>query len=149
MAIAFLDNKYTKWYFKLIATAQNRDISGYVERHHIIPRSLSGSDDISNIVKLTAREHFICHLLLVKMTVGQHKELMKFAVGKFIQVSKAQERTFTSWEYKKIRETISEVRSGRKHSDETRKKLSEKRKGRAPWNKGLTGIVHSKESNQK
>ena len=35
--------------------------------HHIKPRSLDGTDDKENIVKLTAREHFVCHWLLVKM----------------------------------------------------------------------------------
>ena len=34
---------------------------------------------------------------------------------------------------------------GGKHSEETKKKLSEKRKGKAPWNKGKTGI-YSKET---
>jgi len=41
--------------------------SNYVERHHILPRSLGGSDDESNIVALTAREHFMCHYLLIKI----------------------------------------------------------------------------------
>jgi len=39
----------------------------YTEKHHIIPRSLGGSDDADNLVNLTAREHFICHYLLVKI----------------------------------------------------------------------------------
>ena len=42
-------------------------LHGYYECHHIKPRSLGGADDKNNIVKLTAREHFICHWLLVKM----------------------------------------------------------------------------------
>lgn len=43
------------------------DYGEYVEHHHITPRSLGGTDEDENIVKLTAREHFICHWLLVKM----------------------------------------------------------------------------------
>lgn len=39
----------------------------YGENHHIIPRSEGGSDDASNKVKLTAREHYIAHLLLAKI----------------------------------------------------------------------------------
>lgn len=39
----------------------------YFELHHIIPKSLGGSNLINNLVLLTAREHFICHWLLVKI----------------------------------------------------------------------------------
>lgn len=37
---------------------------GYYEKHHIVPKSHGGSNDTSNLVKLTAREHFIAHWLL-------------------------------------------------------------------------------------
>ena len=39
----------------------------YCERHHIIPRSLGGLNDKINLVNLTAREHYIAHLLLWKI----------------------------------------------------------------------------------
>lgn len=59
-------NKYTRWYNQIIENSkQSRD--GYTETHHILPRSLGGSDDCDNLTKLTAREHFICHWLLTKM----------------------------------------------------------------------------------
>lgn len=38
--------------------------NGYYERHHIIPRSLGGTDDNDNIAFLTVREHYLVHLLL-------------------------------------------------------------------------------------
>lgn len=144
-----IDNKYRKWYNNIICNAKNRTIDGYTERHHIVPRSLGGPNDTSNLVKLTAREHFICHLLLIKFTTGYDKKLMNFALGKFIQNSPLQQRSFNSWEYSKIRESISVARTGHKHSNETKKKMSEKAKGRTPWNKGVTGIIHSEESNKK
>jgi hypothetical protein len=131
-----IDNKYKKWYDSIVNHARNRTIEGYAERHHIVPRSLGGTNDATNLVKLTAREHFICHLLLTKFTTGYDKKLMNFALGKFIQNSPLQQRIFNSWEYSKIRESISEARTGHKHSEETRKKMSEKAKGRTPWNKG-------------
>lgn len=40
---------------------------GYFERHHILPRSLGGSDENDNIVNLTAKEHYIAHRLLVEI----------------------------------------------------------------------------------
>lgn len=77
----FNNSKYTKWYFKIIENAQKRfNLSGYVERHHIIPRSLSGNDDKENLVNLTAKEHFICHLLLTKMTSGLDNRKMWHAL---------------------------------------------------------------------
>lgn len=59
-------NKYTKWY-AAITTAGKSSRDGYTERHHILPKSLGGSDSIENLTNLTAREHFICHWLLTKM----------------------------------------------------------------------------------
>ena len=73
----FLDNKYTKWYRELVSNRQANPLDGYVERHHIIPHSLGGTDDDSNLVAFSAREHYIAHLLLARMTSGplQHKML--------------------------------------------------------------------------
>ena len=39
----------------------------YGEVHHIVPRAEGGSDDASNKVRLSAREHYIAHLLLAKI----------------------------------------------------------------------------------
>lgn len=43
------------------------DPIGYSESHHIVPRSFGGDNSKSNLVNLTAREHFIIHRLLAKM----------------------------------------------------------------------------------
>ena len=107
--VVFLENKYTKWYFNIIRNAN--PTTRYVEKHHIIPRCIGGSNHRENIVSLTAREHFVCHLLLTKMTTGKVKQAMCWAVGKFAQVNKNQQRNFTSWEYQKIRENISFART--------------------------------------
>lgn len=74
----YLNNKYSKWYYSIINKAKLRvDNFGYMEKHHIIPRSLGGSrKNKDNIVSLTPKEHFICHLLLTKMTTGQHQYKM-------------------------------------------------------------------------
>jgi hypothetical protein len=58
---------YKKHYDLLMEKSKNRVIEGYVEKHHIIPRCLGGSDDPENIAKLTPEEHFLAHQLLVKM----------------------------------------------------------------------------------
>lgn len=59
---------YLVTYNKLIQHRRdNLIVDGYCEMHHIVPRSEGGSNDESNLVKLTAREHFIAHLLLAKI----------------------------------------------------------------------------------
>ena len=44
----------------------NKHKTGYFEKHHIIPKCLNGSDDKANLIKLTARQHFIAHYMLTK-----------------------------------------------------------------------------------
>ena len=83
----FLDNKYTRWYNNIISSAIARSPKNdYFEKHHIIPKSLGGSNKVSNIVKLTAREHFVCHLLLTKMLSGKEKAKMVFALSMLVKI---------------------------------------------------------------
>lgn len=58
---------YNIIYNRIIDRARNRNLTGYCERHHIIPKCIGGDNSKSNLVKLTAREHFVCHLLLCKI----------------------------------------------------------------------------------
>lgn len=59
---------YNRIYRELIDNAITREpLIGYVETHHIIPKCVGGTDDKCNLVDLTAREHFIAHLLLTKL----------------------------------------------------------------------------------
>ena len=63
----FLTNKYTTTYNEIIAKARLRRVQcGFTEKHHVIPKSLGGRNGY-NLVKLTVREHFICHWLLIRM----------------------------------------------------------------------------------
>jgi hypothetical protein len=83
------ENKYTKWYVNIISNAISRastkpqaiKILGYSECHHIVPEALfinrvrkgpdgfvkGDSSDLDNLVHLSAREHFIVHVLLPMM----------------------------------------------------------------------------------
>lgn len=81
-AMIFIANKYTRVYFSIIENAKARTLpkTEYREKHHIVPRSLGGNDDPKNLVDLTAREHFVCHKLLIKMTEGIHRGKMAFAL---------------------------------------------------------------------
>ena len=54
---------YLKIYQNIIERARNRKIGGYTEKHHIIPKCIGAVDSYINIVSLTAKEHFLCHIL--------------------------------------------------------------------------------------
>lgn len=77
----YLQNKYTKWYFNIIDNAKSRKTSEglYFEQHHIIPKSIGGSNLPNNLVNLFPKEHFICHLLLTKMVDGINRRKMWYA----------------------------------------------------------------------
>lgn len=51
--------------------AKELRLTGYVERHHIVPRSMGGGDEASNIIALTPEDHFFAHLLLAKAHGGK------------------------------------------------------------------------------
>lgn len=70
---------YKKHYERLITRAKHRNIEGYTEKHHILPRCMDGTNDKGNLVALTAREHFIAHILLVKVYPKEYKLI--FAVN--------------------------------------------------------------------
>jgi len=100
----FLNNKYTKIYFSLIEAARQQTIDGYCERHHIVPKCLGGLDTPENLVKLTARQHFIAHLLLTKMCEGKVKYKLYSAYSKMFCNGKDNQRylpTSRFYEYSK------------------------------------------------
>jgi hypothetical protein len=134
-----MKNKYKKWYDAIIKKAQNRKLDSYSELHHIIPRSLGGSDNADNLVSLTAREHFVCHILLTKFTEGQDRNKMLHAAILMKSTNRYQDRYFNSRLYETVRRDYAIVASerqigelnhfyGKKHSAETRAKMSASKK---------------------
>ena len=151
--MVFSDNRYTRIYNALVENARSRMLEGYTEKHHIVPRALGGTDDPHNIVALTAREHFVVHRLLVRMTHGQARYKMISALWAMCNLrSKFHSRhTPTARQYATAREMWREKMSivlkgtmktddhkakiGAKHrgkvlSEDTRRKISETRKAR-------------------
>lgn len=62
-------SKYTKWYEQLVNKAKNRILpkDTYTEKHHVIPYCMTKDNSLENLVKFTAREHYVAHLLLWRM----------------------------------------------------------------------------------
>lgn len=133
----YLINKYSKWYNSIIENAKSRHLTEGFERHHIIPKSLGGSNLLQNIARLTPREHFVCHMLLTKMTQGENKAKMVNAALRLANDHKG--RCINSRIYALIKRERAKYLSettrgpnnnffGRKHTEETRKKMSESRR---------------------
>jgi hypothetical protein len=61
---------YRRIYNNIVRRGQNRILEGYKEKHHIVPCCMGGTDEATNLVSLTPEEHYICHLLLVKIYPG-------------------------------------------------------------------------------
>lgn len=136
----FIAGKYTNTYFRLIEKAKSRNLTtrkmaveslGYVECHHIIPKSLNGEDAAHNLIFLTPKEHLICHKLLVKMTVGKNRTKMVWGLHKMMSCNKNQNRKiFTSRDYEYVRKLVTSIPKeehhnyGKKRSEQWKKDRS-------------------------
>lgn len=142
----FLDNKYTKWYFSLMNKLQplyeertrlRRKKQAYFENHHIIPKCFGGHHMKENRVQLTYKEHYIAHWLLTKAVSEKYRNAMSRALVSMQSNNKLGERNIPSWMYDKFRNIRRINNSGKlnpnygnKYSEETKRKLSEIRKGK-------------------
>lgn len=126
---------YQKAYDRLIELARSRKLNCYKEIHHIIPVSFGGSDDLNNLVELTAREHFIAHKLLWKIHRCSSSFYAYFCMA-HMENSNQERYKITSREYEYIRKSHAKFSSNRmkqKLSDKTKhhnygKNLSEETK---------------------
>jgi len=97
------NNKYLNWYKKIIINRFNYPIS-IGENHHIVPKSMGGTDDQENIIKLTPREHYICHLCLTKFTEGRDYYKMLCAINCMSMNTIKQNFSYNSKVYEILRE---------------------------------------------
>ena len=130
---------YLKIYNSIIERGKNRVLSGYGENHHIVPKCVGGTNKKWNLVKLTAKEHYICHMLLCEIYPKENK--LKYAFWRMCNVgySKYQERDYrvSGIVYERLKKEmsiiISENRKGKpttfgyKHTTESKLKIKENR----------------------
>jgi len=112
---------YNNHYNKLItrAKSQNRKkgYGVYYEQHHILPECMGGTNNQNNLVLLTSREHFIAHILLIKMHPNQHGLI--YAVNKMCRFNKHQRRSknrMYGWLKEKFSREVSHRQSGNNNS---------------------------------
>lgn len=131
---------YKRIYEQLIEKRRIKTFEGYGEDHHIIPKCLGGDNDKNNIVRFTAREHFIAHALLCKIYPKENKLWFAFncMCNKWGHTDRRNER------YYKISSRIYDWCKG-----QYSKIQSQKMKGTIPWNKGKKGLQVMSESSRK
>lgn len=95
---------YKKIHDSIINKAKERtDLNGYTENHHITPKSMGGHCRKSNMVRLTAREHFLIHWLLKKI----HKNVsMTYAFFAMTKMGNSTQKRYTSHSFKYAREAM-------------------------------------------
>ena len=131
--------EYSKIYDKIIARGKERGydkrkLDGYYEMHHIIPKCLGGGNAKDNLVLLTAKEHFVCHLLLER--IYPNDKGLKLAAYRLIYGNKefreglkVTSKTIENVKHNAI-ETIREYGRQRIHKEEECKIISQKAKQR-------------------
>lgn len=138
-------NKYQTWYKQITERGQLRPRDPKHENHHIIPKSLGGSNKKENITNISVREHFICHWLLTKIhSTGEAHWKMDNALRFMRAENKHQARyhtKITSRVYARLKEEYALLSSekrkgkgngmfGKKQTDEAKRKISEANSGR-------------------
>lgn len=134
-------NKNTEWFLKVynnfIETKLKRGLdksklSGYYEKHHILPKCMGGENKDSNYVLLTYREHIFAHKLLCRIYPDEPGNFISlYAI--LINTNKYHDRDISLSskylsEFKK--DYISKIKDislkqlGKEVSEETRKKIS-------------------------
>lgn len=132
---------YAKLYESLIEARRSKGIpQGYKEVHHIVPRSFGGSDDPTNLVALTAREHFVAHRLLAKMypDTGMVHAVYKMACSnltmkRFTVTSRVYEHLRSAHAHRVSTDEVAKMKKslagkGKKQSDDHIKARTESRK---------------------
>lgn len=144
------NNKYLKWYMSIIDKAlsesrfKNKVV--YYELHHILPKSIfpEFKTDKTYMVFLTAREHYIVHLLLCRLFIHKsHTIKMKNAMIRFIKgniapysrcyslakaaaIQRNKERTISNSQKEKMSKRMSGKNNpfyGKKHTKESIEKI--------------------------
>lgn len=112
---------YKKYYDALCSSRQQlfrvKSKECYYEKHHILPRSLGGLDNTENLVLLTAKEHYIAHLLLYKfhkVTASKGLRKMAFALVSMLGSTGKVKRELSARSYATIREAAIDSRIGHK-----------------------------------
>lgn len=141
---------YQNIYNAIIERAKNRKLDGYLEKHHIIPKCMGGGNNPTNLAELTAREHFLCHMLLCEIYPTEYKlkhALFLMAIGK--QKVKERQYVIGSRVYERLRIEYSKMLTGKKQSQETKDKKSKAMKDHSMFTDEWRGKISQSNKGRK
>ena len=136
--LKFKSDEAREAYNMIIADGSPVKLDTYCEKHHIIPKSLGGTDDEWNLIYLTAGEHLYAHYWLF---VGTGKQSMAEAYfnmadqsrHKYDEIPEITDAMVEAYESAKIRHSENmrgnTYAAGRKWTAESLKNLSDKNSG--------------------
>ena len=120
----------------------------YYENHHIQPKCLGGTNDKENLVLLTAREHYVCHKLLIFIYPEQRGLIL--AIRRFMHSKKLMLYNISSRDYDTIKNLLNKIpqkshyeswidKFGKEEADKRLKNQNDKIR------KSMTGVKYSDE----
>jgi len=107
-------------YLKLIEHFKLQKLEIF-EKHHIIPKCMGGSNDLSNIIRLPPKAHFLAHYFLCKAYPDNRK--LKHAFAMMIVNNPYQSRRFTGAMYEQAKKERSNALKGIPRPDWVKEKL--------------------------
>ena len=126
---------YSKHYESLIAKGKDRGLDIYTELHHVIPKCLGGSNEKSNLVRLTPEEHYVAHQLLARIYPENMKLIFAASAMTFDRQGRRYNNKLYGWIRVKLAKASSENNKGKltwmkgkHHTEKMKMEMSEKRK---------------------
>ena len=136
----FENNAYYEGYKEIISNAKNNPPEKPFEIHHIVPRSMNGSDDPENLVAVSIEDHMKLHTLLPFFTKDKNRENMVYAWNILTHYGKLTD----FGEISVLRESFGKIQSARM-TGENNPSHKSNQEGKH-WNEGR---VHTNEVNAK
>lgn len=177
---------YLRIYNQLVCKAKNRQYGkskknlkleiGPIERHHIIPVCMNGSNNNKNLIYLTPSEHYFAHELLVKIYPNNNKLLYAVKMMCHNSPKTVRNNKLYGWIKKAYIESISGQNNpqyglvgelspnygrigpmtGKTHTKDSKEQMSKSRSGDNHWTVGkskeemaMFGKKHSDETKKK
>jgi hypothetical protein len=125
-----IDVNLTIIYNKICERGQFRILNDlvYTEKHHIIPKSMGGTNKKDNLTNLTAKEHFICHKILCELYPNNEK--LKYAFWAMCNQRKNRDYIVSSRDYEYAKNLCLEIWKKPKTIESIRKGVETKKRNK-------------------